>query len=87
VSDSKGPPSTSETSSPPTAPDPLELLRSRSYLALLVFGGLVGVLAAFVAYFFLEAVAKAQRYVFQTLPHELGFSHEPAWWPLPWPPA
>src|SRR4029077_3509547 len=22
---------------------------------------------------------------FTTLPQDLGFSHEPAWWPLPWP--
>jgi chloride channel protein, CIC family len=66
-------------------PDPIELLRSRSYLVLLVFGAIVGVVVALVAYFFLKGVAEAQEYVFQTLPKEVGFSSEPVWWPLPWP--
>jgi H+/Cl- antiporter ClcA len=67
-------------------PDPVELLRSRNYLVLLVFGAIVGVVVAFVAYFFLKGVSEAQTYVFTTLPKELGFSTEPVWWPLPWPP-
>jgi H+/Cl- antiporter ClcA len=66
-------------------PDPAELLRSRSYLVLLVFGAIVGVVVAFVAYFFLKGVSEAQQYVFATLPKELGFSSAPVWWPLPWP--
>ena len=75
------------SSSPPAAPpDPLELLRSRSYLVLLVFGAVVGVVVAVVAYFFLKGVAEAQEYVFATLPKEAGFSTAPAWWALPWPP-
>ena len=79
--------SSSRSPSSPSAgrPDPLELLRSRSYLALLVFGAVVGVVVAFVAYFFLKGVAEVQEYVFATLPHEVGFSTEPVWWPLPWP--
>ncbi len=78
--------SSSETNpTPPAAPtDPVELLRSRSYLILLAFGGVVGVGVAVVAYFFLKAVSEAQHYVFATLPGELGFAHEPVWWPLPW---
>jgi H+/Cl- antiporter ClcA len=78
--------SSSEPNQPAPAapPDPVELLRSRSYLVLLAFGGVVGVGVAFVAYFFLKAVSEAQKYIFGTLPGELGFSHEPAWWPLPW---
>jgi H+/Cl- antiporter ClcA len=79
------------SSDPPSAPstgrpDPRELLRSWSYLVLLVFGAIVGVVVAFVAYFFLKGVAEVQEYVFATLPHEVGFSTEPVWWPLPWPP-
>jgi len=65
-----------------SSPDPAELLRSRSYLVLLVFGAVVGAIAAVVAYFFLKAVAEAQHFVFTTLPGELGFGHEPLWWPL-----
>ena len=51
---------------------------------LLVFGAIVGVVVAVVAYFFLKAVGEVQHYVFGTLPGELGFSAQPAWWPLPW---
>jgi H+/Cl- antiporter ClcA len=67
-----------------TPPDPAELLRSRSYLVLLVFGAVVGVLAAVVAFFFLKAVEEAQHFVFTSLPEDVGFSGEPIWWPLPW---
>jgi H+/Cl- antiporter ClcA len=65
-------------------PDPVELLRSRSYLVLLVFGAVVGVLAAVVAFFFLKAVDDVQHFVFTSLPQDVGFSGEPIWWPLPW---
>ena len=37
---------------------------------------------AAVAYFFLKGVAEAQTWVFTTLPGDLGFSGEPALWPL-----
>ena len=65
------------------APNPVDLLRSRSYLVLLVFGAIVGVVVAFVAYFFLKGVGEAQHYIFGTLPGELGFDSPPVWWPLP----
>ena len=71
-------------SSPADAPDPAALLRSPSYIALLVLGALIGVPVAAVAYFFLKLVAEAQQYVFATLPTELGFDAQPAWWPIPW---
>lgn len=73
------------TAEPPPAssPNPLELVRSRSYLVLLVFGAVVGVPVAVVAYFFLKAVAVAQEWVFATLPVDLGFDSTPMWWPLP----
>ena len=50
---------------------------------LLVFGAIIGVPVAAVAYFFLEAVAEAQEYVFTTLPGDLGFDSQPSWWPIP----
>jgi H+/Cl- antiporter ClcA len=65
------------------APDPVELLRSRRYVAILVLGALVGVPVATIAYFFLKAVGELQHYVFTTLPGDLGFDSEPAWWPIP----
>jgi H+/Cl- antiporter ClcA len=79
MSDNRPPP-------PAAPPNPVELLRSRSYLVLLVFGAIVGVVVAFVAYFFLKGVSEVQEYVFATLPKEVGFSSEPVWWPLPWLP-
>jgi H+/Cl- antiporter ClcA len=74
------------SASPPApagTPDPAELLKSRSYVALLVFGALLGVPVAAIAYFFLKAVGELQHYFFATLPGDLGFDHEPLWWPLP----
>ena len=74
----------SDTSSAiPTLPaDPMELVRSRSYLMLLLFGALIGVPVALVAYFFLKLVNIVQHYMFTTLPGELGFHGEPIWWPV-----
>ena len=46
-------------------------------------GALLGVPVALVAYFFLKWVADVQQYVFTTLPADLGFNGEPAWWPIP----
>ena len=69
---------------PPPSPDPVALLRSRSYLALVILGAVVGVVVATVAYFFLKAVEEAQQYIFTTLPTELGQSSAPIWWPAPW---
>ena len=67
----------------PDAPSPREVVRSRGYLVLLVFGAVMGIPVAVIAYAFLQVVAAGQKYVFTTLPGELGFSGTPAWWPLP----
>jgi len=78
---------TNPAPSPPApsgaSPDPVELLRSRSYLALLALGAIIGVPVATAAYFFLKGVDESQQYLFETLPGELGFDGEPVWWPLP----
>lgn len=63
--------------------DPLELLKSRRYVGLVLLGAVVGVPVAVVAYFFLKFVNESQKYLFTTLPNDLGFHGEPAWWPLP----
>ena len=72
------------TDTPPPAPppSPAELLRSRSYVALVVVGGIIGVPIAAFAYFFLNQIGDAQTWVFTTLPNDLGFDGEPSWWPL-----
>ncbi len=69
---------------PASAPDPTAVVRTRSYVVLLVLGAVLGVPVATVAYFFLDAVAKLQTEIFTNLPEQLGFHGEPLWWPLPW---
>jgi H+/Cl- antiporter ClcA len=64
-------------------PDPLVLLRSRSYLRLLLLAAVIGVPVSAVAYGFLKLVAVLQEAVFETLPEGVGFHAAPAWWPLP----
>ena len=66
------------------APDPTAIIRSRSYVVLLLVGAIIGVPVAAVAYFFLDAVAKLQHEIFVALPTSAGFHGEPLWWPLPW---
>ncbi len=51
-------------------------------MVLLVFGALIGVPAATVAYFYLKFVSLSQSFVFSTLPKDLGFASAPAWWPV-----
>ena len=68
----------------PVPPDPTSILESRSYVALLVLGALIGVPVAAAAYFFLEVVAEVQELIFTDLPDDLGFDGVPLWWPLPW---
>lgn len=72
------------TPAPGAPPDPAELLKTPSYLLLLVIGAIIGVPVAAVAYFFLKIVAEAQQYVYTTLPDDLGFDAVPDWWPIPW---
>jgi H+/Cl- antiporter ClcA len=65
-----------------TPPDPLALLRSRSYVALLILAAVVGVPISAAAYFFLALVSKLQVWIFTDLPKGLGFDGEPLWWPI-----
>jgi H+/Cl- antiporter ClcA len=63
--------------------DPRTLLRSRSYVQLLVIAAILGVPVSAAAYGFLALVSGLQQELFTHLPHGLGFSSEPVWWPLP----
>jgi H+/Cl- antiporter ClcA len=63
--------------------DQLALLRSRSYVALLVLAAIIGVPVSAAAYFFLALVSKLQGWIFTDLPKDLGFHAEPLWWPIP----
>jgi H+/Cl- antiporter ClcA len=64
------------------AADTLALLRSRSYLVLLVLAALLGVVVSAIAYGFLALVSKLQGWIFTSLPRGLGFHGEPLWWPV-----
>jgi len=64
-------------------PDPTELLKSRSYVQLLVLAALIGVPISAVAYFYLALVGKLQHWIFTSLPSDLGFHGTPVWWPFP----
>jgi H+/Cl- antiporter ClcA len=66
-----------------TPSDPLALLRSRSYVALLLLAAIIGVPVSAAAYFFLALVSKLQGWIFTDLPKGLGFNGEPLWWPIP----
>jgi H+/Cl- antiporter ClcA len=66
----------------PAALDPTELLRSRSYVQLLVLAALIGIPISAVAYFYLALVSKLQHWVFTSLPAALGFHGTPVWWPV-----
>ena len=65
-----------------TPSDALALLRSRSYVALLVLAAIIGVPISAAAYFFLALVSKMQGWIFTDLPKGLGFHAEPLWWPV-----
>ncbi len=66
-----------------TRADPVTLLRSRSYLGLLLLAALLGVPVSATAYGFLALVSYLQKELFNRLPHGLGFAGQPVWWPLP----
>jgi len=63
--------------------DPQALLRSRSYVQLLVLAALLGLPVSGAAYGFLALVDWLQDAVFTDLPTTLGFDSAPVWWPLP----
>src|SRR3984885_10920393 len=66
-----------------TPQDPQVLLRSKSYLRLLILAAVLGVPVSAAAYGFLALVSYLQREIFTHLPNGLGFHGEPPWWPLP----
>lgn len=65
------------------AADPMALLRTPSYVKLLVLAALMGLPVSALAYGFLELVAELQSLLFEDLPTWLGFASAPAWWPVP----
>jgi H+/Cl- antiporter ClcA len=68
----------------PSTTDPKELIRSRRYRMMLLLAALVGLVVSTASWLFLEGVHEIEAWVYEDLPHDLGFEHEPLWWPLPW---
>jgi H+/Cl- antiporter ClcA len=58
-------------------------LRDPAYIRLLVLAAVLGVPISAAAYGFLALVSYLQKELFTHLPHGLGFTAVPAWWPLP----
>jgi H+/Cl- antiporter ClcA len=65
------------------AQDPQALLRSKSYLRLLILAAVLGAPISAAAYGFLALVSYLQKEIFTHLPNGLGFHGMPPWWPLP----
>lgn len=61
----------------------MAILRTRSYVQLLVLAALIGAPISAVSYGYLKLVGLVQNWIFSSLPHELGFTGTPVWWPLP----
>ena len=70
------------TEAAPAPPDPMALLRSKSYVVILVVCAVLGVPIAMISYLFLQLVDRLQTWVYTDLPNGLGFHGEPTWWPL-----
>ena len=66
-----------------TPVDPAGLLRSRAYVQLLAFAAILGVPISAAVYGFLALASYLQKEVYNHLPHGLGFTSTPVWWPLP----
>jgi H+/Cl- antiporter ClcA len=65
------------------APDPYAVMRSPAYVRLLLTAAVLGVPIAAAAFWFLQLVSVAQRWLFTDLPGTLGYAEAPWWWPLP----
>jgi H+/Cl- antiporter ClcA len=58
-------------------------VKTKSYSVLLLFGAIIGVPIAVIAYFFLKWVQETEQWLYVTLPKQLGFVGAPVWWPIP----
>jgi hypothetical protein len=69
---------------PPSAADVAATLRSRAYIAGLLFAAIVGLIVSFLSWGFLELVHQIQVGVFTDLPKDLGYDNgTPLWFYLP----
>lgn len=64
-------------------PNPIELMRSRQFVLLLIVAAVVGLIASAAAFLFLEAIHQITEGLYDDLPDALGFDSTPDWWSLP----
>ena len=64
-------------------PEPLQILRSREYIVLLLLAAAIGVPIAAAAYGFLTLTQWLQTLLFTDLPRAIGLGGGPIWWPFP----
>lgn len=70
--------------SQPQEADVLRTMLNRpEYRKALVFCGLIGIPVALIAFWFLAAVNKLERLIWQEWPQDLGWKQAPWWWGLP----
>ncbi len=69
---------------PAGSADVFVLLRSRSYVRLLLLAAIIGVPISAAAYWFLKLVQTLENVFYEHIPQDvLGFDTVPTWWPLP----
>ena len=66
-----------------TEMDPVEFMRSKAFVVVLVLSVIVGVIVSFLSWAFLEAVYQVGQLYYDHLPSSLGFDTVPVWWCLP----
>ena len=71
------------TEAPATEMDPVEFMRSKAFVVVLVLSVIVGVIVSFLSWAFLEAVYQVGQLYYDHLPSSLGFDTVPVWWCLP----
>lgn len=60
------------------------MIRSRSYVGLLIIVAIIGVVVSLAAWCFLELIHQLQQELFTHLPHAFGYQNgPPKWWSLP----
>ncbi|MFE2430543.1 hypothetical protein ACFXJ5_27820 [Streptomyces sp. NPDC059373] len=67
----------------PAPATPFELLRTSGYRRLLLLAALVGIPVSLVAFGFVALEHFLEHRIWESLPHALGYTTPPWWWPLP----
>ena len=58
-------------------------IQGKAFIGLLLIAAVTGTVVSLAAWLFLEATHQVQVGVYDKLPGQLGFDHQPLWWPVP----